>query len=77
MAVGPRCLVIVPDDAPELYARLVTAFLDDAWVFVLRDRRAGARTLRSVAMFAVGGGPLDPDLRRRVEDKLRGLGIQP
>ena len=39
-----RCLVIVPADAPELYARLVATFIDNPRVFVsralgeLRDR---------------------------------------
>jgi hypothetical protein len=75
MTVGPRCLVIVPEDSPEIYARLVAAFLDYSWVFVLRDRRTDDRRLRTVSIFAVGGGELDPDLRRRVEERLRELGV--
>jgi hypothetical protein len=74
MAVGQRCLVVVPADASELHARLVAAFLNNPRVFVLRDRRGGDRVLPSVEVFAVGGGELDPDLRRLVEDELRGLG---
>jgi len=74
MAVGQRCLVVVPEDASEVYARLVAAFLHNPQVFVLRDRRSGGRGLRSVEVFAVGGGELDPDLRRLVDDELRRLG---
>lgn len=69
-----RCFVIVPASAPELYDQLVTVFADDPRVFVLRDRRGGARSLDSVGVFAVGGGDLDAELRRSVEDKLRGVG---
>ena len=77
MAVGQRCLVVVPADAPEIYARLVAAFLHNPRVFVLRDRRSDDRGPRSVEVFAVGGGELDPDLRRLVDDELRRLGAQP
>jgi hypothetical protein len=76
MAAAQRCLVIVPADAPDLYARLVAAFLDNPRVFVLRDRRIEARTLRSVEVFAVGGGEMEPALRRIVEDELRRLGAR-
>jgi len=69
-----RCFVIVPSTTPELYSRLATAFADDPQVFVLRDRRGGQRALGSVGVFAVGGGDLDPALRRSVEEKLRSLG---
>jgi hypothetical protein len=71
MAVGQRCLVVVPADASDMYARLVSAFLNNPRVFVLRDRRLGDRGLRSVDVFAVGGGDLDVDLRKLVEDELR------
>ena len=71
MAVGQRCLVVVPADASDMYARLVSAFLNNPRVFVLRDRRLGDRGLRSVDVFAVGGGDLDADLRKLVEDELR------
>jgi hypothetical protein len=77
MAVGQRCLVVVPADASELHARLVAAFLNNPRVFVLRDRRGDDRGLGSVEVYAVGGGELDPDLRRLVEDELRGLGARP
>jgi hypothetical protein len=77
MAVGQRCLVVVPADASDLYARLVAAFVNSPQVFVLRDRREGERGLRAVEVYAVGGGELDPALRRRVEDELRGLGARP
>jgi len=76
MASGQRCLVIVPADASEIYAGLVAAFLHSPRVFVLRDRRSDDRGLRSVEIFAVGGGALDPDLRRLVEDELRRLGAR-
>ena len=71
MAAGQRCLVIVPADALELYSRLVAAFIGEPRVFVLRDRRIEARALRSVEVFAVGGGELDPALRSVVEEELR------
>ena len=70
-----RCLVIVPADAADLYARLVTTFLNNPRVFVSRDRRLGERALRTVEIYAVGGGELEPDLRRVVEDELRRLGV--
>lgn len=71
-----RCFVIVPTSVPDLYARLVTAFADDPQVFVLRDRRSGDRAIDAVGVFAVGGGELDPALRRSVEDKLHRLGVK-
>lgn len=71
-----RCLVIVPADAPDLYARLVTAFLTNPRVFVSRDRRLGDRALRAVEIFAVGGGELEADLRRQVEDEVRRMGVR-
>jgi len=70
-----RCLVIVPADAADVYARLVTTFLNNPRVFVSRDRRLGERALRAVEIYAVGGGDLEPDLRRLVEDELRRLGV--
>ncbi len=70
-----RCLVIVPADAADLYARLVSAFLTNPRVFVSRDRRLGARALRTVEIYAVGGGELEPDLARVVEEELRRLGV--
>jgi hypothetical protein len=76
MASGPRCLVIVPADAPDLYAKLVAAFVSNPQVFVSRDRRLGERALRSVEIFAVGGGRLDPALRNVVESELRRLGVE-
>ncbi|HEU4369586.1 MAG TPA: hypothetical protein VFV05_15300 [Methylomirabilota bacterium] len=76
MAVAQRCLVIVPADALELYARLVAAFLGNPRVFVLRDRRVDVRALRSVAVCAVGGGELEPALRNAVEDELRRVGAR-
>lgn len=77
MAAAERCLVVVPADAPELYARLVSAFLERPDIFVLRDRRIEPRGLRSVEVFAVGGGELEPNLRREVEEELRRLGARP
>jgi hypothetical protein len=71
MTIGQRCLVVVPADASDMYARLVSAFLNNPRVFVLRDRRLGDRGLRSAEVFAVGGGDLDADLRKLVEDELR------
>jgi hypothetical protein len=76
VALEQRCLVIVPADTPELYARLVNAFLNNPRVFVSRDRRLGERALRAVEIFAVGGGELDPALRRAVETELRRLGAR-
>jgi hypothetical protein len=76
MTTPQRCLVIVPADAPEVYARLVTAFLNNPRVFVSRDRRLGERALRAVEVFAVGGDELEPDLRRTVDDELRRLGVK-
>jgi hypothetical protein len=67
--------VIVPAEQADLYARLVTAFLNNPRVFVSRDRRLGDRALRAVEIFAVGGGELEPDLRRQIEDELRRLGV--
>jgi len=66
----------VPADAADVYARLVTAFLTNPRVFVSRDRRLGERALRTVEIYAVGGGELEPDLRRQVEDELRRLGVR-
>ena len=77
MSVGQRCLVIVPADAPDLYARLVTAFLKNPQVFVSRDRRSGTRAIRKVELYAVGGGTLDPALRKTIEDELRRAGARP
>jgi hypothetical protein len=76
MASPQRCLVVVPADAVELYTRLVAAFVDNPRVFVLRDRRVDARALRTVEVFAVGGGDLDPALRTTVEDALRRAGAR-
>ncbi len=70
-----RCLVIVPADAPDIYVRLVSAFVDNPRVFVSRDRRLGDRALRTVEIFAVGGGELDPALKTTVESELRRLGV--
>jgi hypothetical protein len=75
MEAPHRCFVIVPSTTPELYARLATAFAADPQVFVLRDRRGGARAIDTVGVFAVGGGDVDPALRRSVEEKLRGMGV--
>jgi hypothetical protein len=72
-----RCFVIVPTTMADLHAQLVAGFVDDPRIFVLRDRRTDAGALRSVGIFAVGGGELDPALRRTVEDTLRRLGVQP
>jgi hypothetical protein len=72
------------------YAQLVSAFADEPQVFVLRDRRKFPRrpldlrlrlqrlepqTSLELGVFAVGGGELDPELRRSVEAKLRSLGF--
>jgi hypothetical protein len=76
MTTLQRCLVIVPADTPDVYARLVTAFLNHPRVFVSRDRRVGERALRAVEIFAVGGGELEADLRRAVEDELRRHGVR-
>lgn len=75
MSVPHRCLVVVPSVMAEVHARLVAAFADDPRVFVLQDRRTGSGALRSVGVFAVGGGELDPPLRLAVEEKLRLLGV--
>jgi hypothetical protein len=76
MTAPQRCLVIVPADTLDLYARLVTAFVENPQVFVLRDRRRESRALQSVEVFAVGGGELEPALRHAVEDQLRRLGAR-
>jgi hypothetical protein len=76
MSTPQRCLVVVPADAVDLYAKLVTAFVDNPRVFVLRDRRIDARALRSPEVFAVGGGELDPALRATVEEALRRAGAR-
>ena len=75
---GPpqRCLVIVPADAPDVYVRLVSAFVDNPRVFVSRDRRLGDRALRTVEIFAVGGGELEPALKTLIEGELRRLGVR-
>ncbi len=73
MSDPQRCLVIVPRDDPELYAVLVAAFIENARVFVCRDLRTGDRAIHSVEVYAVGGGELDADLRRVVEEELRRL----
>ena len=69
-----RCFVVVPFENSELYNRLVSAFRHDPAVFVMRDRRSGERAVGAVGVYAVGGGPLDPVLRRAVEDTLRAFG---
>ncbi|HUK64569.1 MAG TPA: hypothetical protein VLV15_14600, partial [Dongiaceae bacterium] len=71
MKTPHRCFVVVPSGTPDLHAQLVAAFVDEPQVFVLRDRRKGERALDTVGVFAVGGGELDPTLRRSVEVKLR------
>jgi hypothetical protein len=77
MSTSPRCFVIVPSAMLELHAKLVAAFVDDPQVFVLRDRRTDdGRALRTVGVFAVGGGELDPALRTALEEKLRRLGVR-
>jgi hypothetical protein len=76
MTAPQRCLVIVPADTLDLYARLVTAFVENPQVFVLRDRRHESRSLQSVEVFAVGGGELEPALRQAVEAELRRLGAR-
>ena len=77
MSLGPRCFVVVPARDEALRAKLAAAFTDDPSVFVLRDRRSGERAITAVGVFAVGGGALDPVLRRTVEMKLRQLGVSP
>jgi hypothetical protein len=76
MAAAQRCLVIVPANASDLYARLVAAFLENPRVFVIRDRRIADRALPSVEISAVGGGELDPTLRSLIEAELRRLGAR-
>jgi hypothetical protein len=76
MTTPQRCLVIVPANALEMYAKLVAAFMANPQVFVLRDRRLDARALSSVEVFAVGGGELDPALRGAVEAELRRAGAR-
>jgi hypothetical protein len=75
MKTPHRCFVIVPSAMSELHTQLVAAFADEPQVFVLRDRRKGDRALHVVGVFAVGGGELDPALRRSVEARLRTLGV--
>jgi hypothetical protein len=76
MSTPQRCLIIVPNTVPELYTQVVAAFAADPRVFVLRDRRVDDRGATAVGVFAVGGGPLDPALRRVVAEKLRTLGVE-
>ena len=76
MKTPHRCFVIVPTAMSELHAQLVAAFTDEPQVFVLLDRRKSDRALDAVGVFAVGGGELDPALRRSVEARLRSLGVR-
>jgi hypothetical protein len=46
-------------------------------MLALACERGGDRGVRSVEVFAVGGGELDPDLRRLAEDELRRHGARP
>ena len=63
----------MPVTTLERHAQLVAAFAHDPRVFVLRDRRSGARALKAVRIFAVGGLEVDLALRGTVEHKLRDL----
>jgi hypothetical protein len=68
-----QCLIIVPRNEADLYARVREHFAADTRVFVRLDSRTGDRTSRRLEIFAVGGGDLDPNLREFVNDQLRRL----
>jgi hypothetical protein len=65
------CLIIVPQDRPELYDRLRAHFSQRANIQVRLDARSGARATSQLAVFAVGGGSLSPDLRAYVEAEMQ------
>lgn len=73
MAYAQQCLIIVPRHEPDLYARVREHFAADTRVFVRMDSRTGERTSRRMEIFAVGGGELDPELKRFVDQELRQL----
>jgi len=67
MSEGAECLIIVPQDQPELYDRLRAHFSRRANIQVRLDARTGARATSHLNIFAVGGGSLRQDLRADVE----------
>ena len=71
MSAGAGCLIIVPQDQPELYQRLSAQFSQHASIKVRLDARGGDRASSEVELFAVGGGDLDPALRAYVEEQIR------
>ena len=73
MADAQQCLIIVPRQEPDLYARVREHFAADTRVFVRMDSRTGDRATRRMEIFAVGGGDLDPALRAHVDEQLRQL----
>lgn len=73
MPGAQQCLIIVPRNEAELYARVREHFAADSRVFVRMDSRTGERSTRRMEIFAVGGGDLDPELRAFVDAQLRDL----
>ena len=73
MSEGAECLIIVPQDQPELYDRLRAHFSQRANIQVRLDARTGARATSDLDVFAVGGGSLRPDLRAYVEAEIRSV----
>ncbi|PYM42209.1 MAG: hypothetical protein DME12_08470 [Candidatus Rokuibacteriota bacterium] len=71
MSEGAECLIIVPQDQPELYDRLRAHFSRRANIQVRLDARTGARATSEMNIFAVGGGSLRQDLRADVEAEIR------
>ena len=70
---GAACLIIVPQDRPDLYDRLRAHFSQRANIHVRLDARTGARAASHWDVFAVGGGSLPEDLRASVEAEIRAL----
>ena len=75
MPGAQQCLIIVPRNEAELYARIREHFAADTRVFVRLDSRTGDRTSRRMEIFAVGGGDLDPVLSTFVNEQLRQLRV--
>jgi hypothetical protein len=73
MSDATECLIIVPQDRPDLYDRLRAHFSQRADIHVRLDVRTGARAASHLDVFAVGGGSLREDLRAYVEAEIRAL----
>jgi hypothetical protein len=73
MANAQQCLIIIPRQEADLYARVREHFAADTRVFVRMDSRSGDRSSRRMEIFAVGGGDLDPALRAFVNEQLKQL----